>query len=134
MIKNKTPILMVSIVGTLVLTLVAINMTQYLRNPGGLVEIEAPNKEALEKVGDRDHAQVYPEGVTLQKMETSFGADESGAVKAVAIPDEPSIQIPNTRLIKPTFEPSTTAAHWYDEDSYQKVSASKNAGKREDPK
>lgn len=132
--NKKAPILLVSIVGTLVLTLIAINMTEFLRNPGAIQEIQAPNQDALKKVSERPVAQVLPEGVTLEKMQRSFDLEDEQAATAGVNPETPSIQLPNTKANKPTFEPSTTSAHWYDDDSYQKVNANKNSGKREDPK
>ncbi len=132
--NKKAPILMISIVGTLVLTLIAINMTEFLRNPGAIQEIEAPNQDALKKVSERPVVEVLPEGVLKAEMQKSFAPTGDGAVTAAVNPETPSIQLPNTRANKPTFEPSTTSAHWYDDDSYQKVNANKNSGKRTDPK
>lgn len=133
MIKKKSPILLGSLVGVVVVTLVTINMTQYLSNPGGIQEYEVPNKEALEKIKERNAAEVLPEGVMAVRMaEASFG--ESVATPAAANPATPSIQIPNTRLQKTEFNPTTTSAQWWDDESYQKINAQKNAGKREDPK
>jgi hypothetical protein len=133
MIKKKSPILLGSLVGVVVVTLVTINMTQYLSNPGSIQEYEVPNKEALEKIKERNAAEVLPEGVMAVRMaEASFG--ESVATPAAANPATPSIQIPNTRLQKTEFSPTTTAAQWWDDESYQKINAQKNAGKREEPK
>jgi hypothetical protein len=76
---------------------------------------------------------VLPEGVMAQRMaDASFGG--SVATPAAANPATPTIQIPNTRLQKSEFNPTTTAAQWWNDDSYQKVNAQKNAGKREEPK
>jgi hypothetical protein len=113
--------------------LVTINMTQYLRNPSGLQEIKVPNAEALEEIKERSSANVLPDGVMATRMaEASFGA--SVATTAAANPETPSIQIPNTRLQKSEFNAATTSAQWWDDESYQKVNAQKNAGKREEPK
>ncbi len=134
MIKNKTPILMVSIAGTLVLTMIAINMTQYLRRPGGLEEIKAPNAEAIAKLRERQGQAAGPDGASLAAMKsTGFGPKTPGDEISAGIPEAPSIQIPTSKLYRPTFDSATTSAHWYDEDSYQKVNAKNNAGKREDP-
>ncbi len=133
--NKKAPILMVSIVGTLVLVLIAINMTEYLRNPGGgIQEIAAPNREALKKVSERPSAEVLPEGVLLQKMEQSFNSGSEQPVAAVVNPETPSIQLPSTKVTKQPFVTNTTSAHWYDDESYQKVNANQGTGKRTDPK
>jgi hypothetical protein len=131
--NKKAPILMVSIVGTLALTLVAINMTEYLRDPGAIQEIEAPNQEALKKVGERPAANAMPEGAMLAQMKDSFATEGPQNPAAVANPETPSIQLPNTKMKSQPFEPNTTSAHWYDDDSYQKVNAGKNTGERTDP-
>jgi hypothetical protein len=133
MVRKKAPFLLGSIVGVVVLALMTINLAQYLRNPSGLQEIEVPNAEALAEIKERNTANVVPEGVIAQRMaEASFG--ESKATPAAANPETPTIQIPNTRLLRSEFSPASTSAQWWDDESYQKVNAQKNAGKREEPK
>ena len=71
MVRQKAPILLGSLVGVLVLTLVTINMTQYLRNPGGIQEIDVPNKEALERIKDKTYGVCVPAGrrIALERLE-----------------------------------------------------------------
>ena len=94
---------------------------------------QAVAARALAKIKERNSSNVMPEGVMAQRMaEASFG--ESVATPSAANPENPTIQIPNTRMQKSEFNATSTSTQWWDDESYQKVNARKNAGKREETK
>lgn len=129
--KSKAPILLVTVVGALVLTLAAVNLSQYMRKQHLMQDIEAPNEEAIKKMQER-RAQMSGGDAMVGKEEMvrGFGPSSVSTVAAAGIPDEPSIKVPNSRDYKPEFDPATTSSHWYDDDSYQKVNAGKREGTR----
>ena len=128
MIKKKTPVLLVTIVVAIGLGLVVLNMTPFLQN-GGLMDIKAPDKEALQKVRDRQAASADSRIKTMKErtMFVSNGPEGSKATLQKGIPETPSIAMPDTKKFAPQFDSETTSSHWYENESAQAAKAEKNA-------
>lgn len=128
MIKKKTPVLLVTIVVAIGLGLVVLNMTPFLKT-GGLMDIKAPDKEALQAVRDRQAASADSRIKTIKErsMLASIGPEGSKATLKNGIPETPSIAMPDTKKLAPQFDSETTSAHWYENESAQAAKAEKNA-------
>jgi hypothetical protein len=134
--RKKTPILLASLAGLFVVVMITLNLSQYLRNPGAIQEIEAPNKEALEKLQSRmdqgGTENVRPASATgIAKFGPGSIAQVEGGF--AGIPAAPTIIVPDRTRQEPGFDSATTSSQWYDEESYQKVNAESAEGKRKGP-
>ncbi len=129
--NKKAPVMLMTLVGAFVLGLIALNLTQYLRAPGGLTEIKAPNEEALEKVRQRQAEQAATRKPTQKELRMRSQVGAVGGIRhdvSSGIPEHPSILIVQPERMTPTFDGDSTSAHWYREDSAQKARADKEKG------
>lgn len=135
MIAKKTPTILLTLGVLLVVGMVTLNMTQFLRNPFGMQEIKAPNAEAMATLRERSKQAAGPGGASVTDLAeaSNFKKGAPGDYSAQGIPATPTIQLPNARLYVSTFNSSMTSSMWYDDDSYQKVNAKNNEGKRVEP-
>lgn len=127
MIQKKKPILLFSIVGTLVLVVIITNLSQVFRDPSRFQDIPAPNQETLDKLKERQSQAVSPDGAVQARMENALGAVAGAGMTSVGeVPLTPSILLPSIKSYEPAYEgPNKTTGLWYKEDSYQQTEAEK---------
>lgn len=127
MIQKKKPILLISIVGTLVLVVIIGNLSQFLRDPNRFQDIPAPNQETLDKLKERQNQAVSPDGAVEAMMDNAMGARAGAGMSLIGdVPDTASILLPSVKTYEPEYEgPNKTTGQWYQEDSYQQTEAEK---------
>lgn len=125
MIHKKKPILLISVVGSLGLVLLGLNMSQYLRNQDRYQEIPAPDRLTREKLGERPESLVGGGDARIAAMEEAILTGEvAGATVIADVPANPSILLPNLRYYQEQYtDGNTTSAGWYNENSYQQTEA-----------
>ena len=128
---KKKPILLISLVVTLVLVVLGMNLANILREPGGGIQSpEAPNQETIDKMRERQKQAANSGDRSADRLKQASKFSISGAVtvanpKMGEVPDVASVLIPTRMMFGPEFENDSTSSHWYEEDSYLKEDARK---------
>lgn len=126
---KKKPVMLVTIVCAIGLGMIALNLTQFMRNPSGLVEIEAPNKQALEEVQKRQEAAAATRKPTQKELRQKSLVGNQMSTDSIVngVPITPSILLPDLKSTPPKFESEATTAHWYDNESAQTAKADRKS-------
>lgn len=116
--KKKTPVLAISIISVAFLVFILFNS---VRNPAELFSKKPePN---MEPTAASPEAQAQ----TKNALAAAAGTRDSGEQPspeqrgAGANPDEPSILIKETQIVKPVVNDSAVSGMWYKDDSRQKA-------------
>ena len=124
--KKKSPVLLVTVVAAVLLGMVVVNMTGLLNRPGGLREIEAPDKQALIDAREREQASTEDRILTMkEKSLLATGANGPATSVETTIPPFPTIAMPKGAPPQAKFETDRTSSHWYDDQSKQSEEAKK---------
>ena len=128
--QRKKPLLLMTIVGTLVVLLLGANMTQYLRDPNKIKEQKAPNQETIKKWRERPPSDDAPDDAQIgemMQMETSMRMSGPNAPLG-EIPARPTIELPRLQKYQALYRVDYPTAHWYDEKSKQLQTSEERAG------
>ena len=125
MIHKKKPILLLSVVGTLGLVVLGLNMSQFLRNQDRYRDIKAPDTLTQEKFEERTNKSVGEGSALIAAMEDALQLDSGPGANAIAdVPERPSIILPSMRYYEEKYvDGNTTSAGWYSDNSYQQTEA-----------
>lgn len=130
--QQKKPFLLVTIVVTLVVVLLGVNMSQYLRDPNRIKQQKAPNAETVAKMQARQAQVGVPEDVRIEDMiEASSMQTMGGRGSQVAVgevPVQPSILLPRLQDSRTQYQVDSTSTLWWKEDSKQLKTAEERAG------
>jgi len=120
--QKKKPFLLMTIVVTLVVVLLGVNMSQYLRDPGRIKDIKAPNAETMAKMKERKSEEPLPDNVEVGEMmlSSSIGTMGGGAVPVGEVPPVSSIELPRLQKYQSVYSTDSTSGHWWSEQSKQK--------------
>ena len=129
--QRKKPFLLMTIVVTLVVVLLGVNMSQYLRDPNRIQEREAPNAETVAKMRARQASAAVPDGVEIADMmdASSMQTAGAGSMNPVGeVPTNPSIELPRLQKYKAPYQTDSTSALWYEEHSKQREMSEERVG------
>ena len=128
--QNKKPFLLMTIVVTLVVVLLGVNMSQYLRDPGRIKDQKAPNEETMAKMKARQAEESVPDDVQVGDVMqmSNIGAMGGDTASLGEVPSEPSIELPRLQEYKSAFTTDTTSAQWWKENSKQQQTSEERAG------
>ena len=120
--QKKKPFLLMTIVVTLVVVMLGVNMSQYLRDPGRIKDIKAPNAETIAKMKERQSEEPLPDGLEVGDMmlASSMGAMGGDAVPVDEVPPVSSIKLPRLQKYQSIYSTDSTTGHWWTEQSKQK--------------
>lgn len=114
--QHKTPLLLVTIVATMVVVLVGVNMSQYLRDPNRIKEQPRPDPDTIVAV------RPVPEDAKIEDIMGApntrpYGTDSLVAVGEV--PVNPSIKLRRLQSRREQFRTELPSAHWWENKSNQ---------------
>ncbi|MCH8977910.1 MAG: hypothetical protein IH945_01540 [Armatimonadetes bacterium] len=109
-----------TVVLTLVVLLLGVNMSQYLRDPNRIREQKVPDVPAEE---EKRAPEDLPDDVQIGVVEEASGLRMAGGrgqqVPLGEIPDDPSILLPRLQRYPTQYQIDTTSAQWWRENSKQ---------------
>ena len=123
--QQKKPLLLVTIVATMAVVLLGVNMSQYLRDPNRIEEQTRPDPDTIVAV------RPVPEDAKIEDIMDApnirpYGTDSLVAVGEV--PVNPSIKLQRPQGRKEQFRTELPSAHWWENKSNQHKTSEDRAG------
>ena len=128
--QKKKPLLLMTIVATLVVLLLAANMTQYLREPNKIKEQKAANQETIDKWRERPPSEARRDDAQISDMmQMSSTMRMSGPNAPLGeVPAKPTIELPRLQEYNSHYRVDYPTAHWYKPNSKQFETSEERAG------
>ena len=127
--KSRLPLIAVVVVGAVIFVLVNGTGADFGKMFASMTAKKDDHQhnepQAMSNEEAEANKKMMEQAVSAPKKTATMGAPGSEIAMKNGVPEEPTILVKENKAYKPTPNDSATSAHWYDENSRQKIRTDK---------